>query len=173
MGCCVSKTATAVIAPTEVGSSNYVNGKPRPVSSSRKTENQGKEKKKEKSAFLTEDQLPKGEDQANGSALVETKTKKQKGSQSEISSNNYQLSNNDLDLIRSTATDLQPFPNPQSVPILLITPPSNLFMKIEDTFWEKKRQLIPNYKILLPLDEHVTKVTKTAQMSLRNLVCNI
>ena len=138
MGCCVSKTASAVVAPVGNSSSNYVNA----TGSSQQFSNQNDKRKTEKPDL----------------SLNDVKSKKE-NEKSVIFSIDRQLSNIDDDLAESTA-ELQPFPDPKTVPILLVTPPTaNLFVKIEDTFWEKKKQLIPNYKVILPLDEHVRKVS--------------
>ena len=53
------------------------------------------------------------------------------------------------------------FPDPEDVEILEHTPikeDNSLYLKIEDTFWEEKRKLIPDYSVMLKLDQHALKV---------------
>ena len=56
---------------------------------------------------------------------------------------------------------IETFPVPEDVEILEYTPikeDSSLYLKIEDTFWEGKRKLIPDYSVMLRLDQHALKV---------------
>ena len=51
------------------------------------------------------------------------------------------------------------FPNHKDVEVLTCTPPrKETFIKMEDTFWSKKRQLIPDYSVMEKIDKHVLTV---------------
>ena len=65
----------------------------------------------------------------------------------------------DVEIIEHT--EEKEFPNPEDVEISEYTPikeDSSLYLKIEDTFWEGKRCLIPDYSVMLKLDQHALKV---------------
>lgn len=50
------------------------------------------------------------------------------------------------------------FSNPDEVEILSHTPAKNLSFSMENTFWDEKKLLIPDYSVMLELDKHVLGV---------------
>ena len=52
------------------------------------------------------------------------------------------------------------FPDPTKVPIVEFIQQKNVnYVKVEDTFWSKKKALIPSYSMLENIDNHVLKVS--------------
>ena len=51
------------------------------------------------------------------------------------------------------------FPDPKTVKVLKCTPPNKgRYIRMEETFWAKKRKLIPDYSVLERIDKHVVTV---------------
>ena len=52
------------------------------------------------------------------------------------------------------------FPDHKTVEALACTPSNKgRFVRMEDTFWSKKRKLIPDYSVMERIDAHVVKVS--------------
>ena len=52
------------------------------------------------------------------------------------------------------------FPRHQDVEVLDCTPPKKeSYVRMEDTFWSKKKKLIPDYSVMEKIDAHVLKVS--------------
>ena len=71
------------------------------------------------------------------------------------------------------------FPDHNSVEALACTPSNKgRFVRMEDTFWSKKRKLIPDYSVMERIDAHVVKVriitNKIMQKSYNHVIvkCN-
>ena len=53
------------------------------------------------------------------------------------------------------------FPDHKDIEVLKYTPiRKDTFIKIEDTFWSKKRKLIPDYSVMEEIDKHVLAVSR-------------
>ena len=67
------------------------------------------------------------------------------------------LDSQSLDSVRTG--DSLIFPDHKDVEVRTCTPPrKEAFVKMEDTFWWKKRQLIPDYSVMEKIDKHVLAV---------------
>ena len=69
------------------------------------------------------------------------------------------------------------FPDHNSVEALACTPSNKgRFVRMEDTFWSKKRKLIPDYSVMERIDAHVVKVriitNKIMQKSYNHVIVN-
>ena len=52
------------------------------------------------------------------------------------------------------------FPDPKTVQVLKCTPPNKgKYTRMEDTFWSKKKKLVPDYSVMERIDAHVVKVS--------------
>ena len=52
------------------------------------------------------------------------------------------------------------FPDPKTVEVLKSTPPNKgKYIRMEDTFWSKKKKLVPDYSVMERIDAHVVKVS--------------
>lgn len=91
-----------------------------------------------------------------------TKQQKYKESKSEVEKFRQEQmykSKQEVELYREESEDLCEFPRPESIKILDCTPvKKSMSIQIEDTFWEKKKKLIPDYSVMLKLDEHALQV---------------
>ena len=67
------------------------------------------------------------------------------------------LDRQSLDSVRTGKSLI--FPDHKDVEVLTCTPPrKETFIRMEDTFWWKKRQLIPDYSAMEEIDKHVLEV---------------
>ena len=69
-----------------------------------------------------------------------------------------ELDRQSLDSVRTGKSLV--FPNHGDIEVLTCTPPRpETYVKMEDTFWSKKRQLIPDYAVMEKIDAHVLEVS--------------
>ena len=89
-----------------------------------------------------------------------TKTISDNASYGEFRARQFDINDLDRQSLDSVRTGKSlVFPNHKDVEVLTCTPPrKETFIKMEDTFWPKKRQLIPDYSVMEKIDKHVLAV---------------
>ena len=63
------------------------------------------------------------------------------------------------DLLENEPDVLEKFPDPSDIPIVDCIPKEEQYcIQVEDTFWAKKKRLIPDYSVMEAIDSHALKV---------------